>query len=95
MQTRLRGPDHKKGFRTCSCIIVPIKSLYERQTKVPSLQTCVTSGRSPGNYAFSLSNEMVPPKQREIANLLRNETQGPSQVLQNDIVMDLVSWSQT
>ena len=28
--------------------------VYERRTKVPSLETCLASVNSPGNHAFSL-----------------------------------------
>ena len=28
--------------------------IYERRTKVPSLETCLASVKSPGNHAFSL-----------------------------------------
>ena len=28
--------------------------LHERRTKVPSLETCLASVKSPGNHAFSL-----------------------------------------
>ena len=34
--------------------IIPIESLYERRTNAPSLETCLTSVRSPGNHACSL-----------------------------------------